>query len=1102
MKKIFTLICISVSLLCSAATPVLRFRQYSERRPDGLVRYCEPPAAMRCDAPLKVSTEGHPEFVANCIISNPGYGMYSFKSVENAGLNRLAETPAFEGGAVYVNGKYYACAYDYDESFSLTMMKWYTYDALTWTLLSERDNPLDFSYIATDRTYDQSTGKVYSISYDKTGQSIWLSTTDVKTGAPTMIAPLEKDVITIAANKKGELYGIDTNANLYKINSADASLTLVGNTGIYEEYMSDYTQSITFDTRTDKLYWAEFHTEGWFDAVSAIYEVDTKSGKALKVADLPGNPELVGLYVNRYATAGVPDEVSALKANPNSDDATKFTFSFTTPALTVDGNPIPSDEILDVEISVDGDLIDLLNASPNSNVTTSERTFTAGLHTLRVVVSNSVGQGVTTGLSFYSGYDVPAAPTDVRLTATGMEAKLTWKAPTAGANGGIIRQPVTYTVTRMPGNVTVASGLKACSFSETLAEPAKYTYSVSAVSADGAGPSAESNPMVIALYNAPYECGFDTQAEFDLFSIANLSESIKVWNYDETQKCARHSWDLTYATDDWLVSPAVKLDPAYTYEVSFDAWQMVDTYPEHFELWYGTSPDTESMTKLLDTGQLSGASKKYSSLVSPLANGPHYIAIRGNNPRNGMMSYADNLRIVAKGSSNVPAPVSNFKLTAADNGGSAVTVEFDAPTKLMNGEPIESITAIDIIRGVGDEPIKTISAPAKGEHISWTDNSVTTGTFTYRALVRTAQGVSQPVSATVYVGVDEPCAPTDVKAEQVNGGYMITWQAPASGVNGGNLNGLLTYRVNRVVNNDSEVIGSEIGETAFTDEWMPGAQASAYYTVIAVTSAGESEAVATDRFEVGEAYELPYAESFADAVAMTNPWGVQNVVGTSGSWTLCNSGENPYIGAHDSDDGLATFDGYHSWANGMELRLISPRIDISKYVDPTLTFHMYHYNGSAGWWQEEPDPVNEWLQVEISTDGSEFMPLPDAKFDSYAATSDWQKHTLSLDDYNTAHEVRIAFRGHGAGCANIHIDDIEVKGTIGLGGVSQIDNTQPHVVAEAGAIRFVGLTSPLHVYDMAGVMVASSRCAEGYVTLPAGIYLARTGDMALRLLVK
>jgi len=1100
MKKLFTLICISVSLLCSAAGPVLRFKQYSQRQPDGLVRYGEPPA-MRGGAPLKVSTEGLPEFVANCIISNPGYGMYSFKAVENAGLNRLAETPAFEGGAVYVNGKYYACAYDYDSSATLTMMKWYTYDALTWTLLSERDNPLDFSYIATDRTYDQSTGKVYSISYDKTGQSIWLSTTDVKTGAPAMIAPLEKDVITIAANKKGELYGIDTNANLYKINPANAALTLVGNTGIYEDYQSDYTQSIAFDTRTDKLYWAEFHTVGWFDAASAIYEVDTKSGKAVKVADLPGNPELVGLYVNRYATAGVPDVVTGLKANPCNDDATEFTFSFTTPALSVEGNTLPASESLEVEISVDGDLIDLVNSGPDSEVATSRHTFAPGLHTLRVTASNSVGQGVTAGLSFHAGYDVPAAPSDVRLSATGMKATLTWKAPDKGANGGIVRKPLSYTVTRQPGNVAVTS-VTTCSFSETLEQPAKYTYSVAAVSADGTGPAAESNPMVIAQFNAPYECGFDTQAEFDLFSIANFSESQKVWNYDDKNKCARHSWDLSYATDDWLVSPAVKLDPAYTYEVSFDAWQMVESYPEHFELWYGTSPDTQSMTKLLDTDKLPIEPKKYSSLAPALADGPHYFAIRGNNPRNGMMSYADNLRIVAKGSSKVPAPVSNFKLTAADNGVCEVTVEFDAPTKLMNGETLGAITMIDIIRGAGDEPIKTISAPSTGEHISWTDESVTAGTFTYRAVVRAAEGVSQPVSATVYVGVDKPNAPTDVVAEELNDGYMVTWQAPANGVNGGNLNGLLTYRVNRVVNNESEVIESDLRETEFKDEWIPETQASAYYTVTAVTSAGESDAVASERFEVGEAYQLPYAESFAGGVAETNPWSVQNVVGASGSWTLCKSGENPYVAAHDDDEGLATFDGYHSWADGMELRLISPRINISNYGDPTLTFHMYHYNGSAGWWQEVPDPVNEWLQVEISVDGSDFMPLPDAKFDSYDTTSAWQKHTVSLADYNSASEVRIAFRGHGAGCANIHIDNIEVKGTIGLGAVSQVDNGQPLVISEAGAIRFSGLTSPLSVYDMAGVMVVSSKTAEGYVTLPAGIYLAHTGDKTFRLLVK
>lgn len=1100
MKKLFTAFCIATTLISQAANPVLRFKQFTQRQPDGLVRN-NARRSMTPSAPLKVSTEGMPELVANCILSNPGYGMYSFKATEGISINKLSTTPAFEGGAVYVNGKYYACSYDYDSSHTLTMMKWYTYDALTWTLLSELDNPLDFSYIATDRTYDQSTGKVYSISYDKTGQSIWLSTTDVKTGAPTMIAPLQKDVITIAASKKGELYGIDTNANLYKINPADASLTLIGNTGIFEDYQSDYTQSITFDTRTDKLYWAEFHTSGWFDAASALYEVDIKTGKAAKIADIPGNPELVGLYVNRYASAGVPDEVSGLTAIPRNDEATKFVFSFTAPTLSVEGNTLDADTPLEVEISVDGDLIDLVNLKPGATATTSEHTFTTGRHSLRVTASNSVGQGVTSGLSFHAGYDVPAAVSDLRLSVSGMTTSLSWAAPSKGANGGTLRSPITYNVTRMPGNIAVASGLSTTSFSETIEQPALCHYVVTAISPDGAGPAAESNKVVAALFNAPYECGFDTEAEFNLFTIANFSESIKVWNYDENNKCARHSWDISYDTDDWLISPAIKLDLAYTYEVSFDAWQMVESYPDHFELWYGSSSDPQHMTRLLDTGKLPATAKQFAALVSPLADGEHYFAIRGNNPRNGMMSYADNIRVTPKGSSNVPAPPSNLSLSAADGGLTEVTVELDAPSKMMNGSALSSITSIDIIRGAGDEPVKSFLNPAPGSHLKWTDTSVTTGVSTYRAIVRSQQGTSQPVSASVFAGIDVPTAPVDVEVQPLENGFHISWTAPAQGANGGNLKGLLSYRVQRVANNEAETVESATTDISLIDDWTPVDQASAYYTITALTEAGESESAASEKFEVGKAYALPYTESFAEGVTQTNPWTVQNVIGSNGNWALFKNGENPYVKAHDDDNGLATFDGYHAWTDGMELRLISPRIDLSKFVDPVLTFHMYHYNGSAGWWQEEPDPVNEWLQVEISADNTNFQTLPSAKFESYAATSAWQKHTIALNDYNTLSEARIAFRGHGAGCANIHIDDIEIKGTIEQSSITEIQNVG-FISVEGKHIIFRDLTAPLCIYDVSGMLVARRDASCGSVSLPSGIYIARSGSQYLRFAVR
>lgn len=279
-------------------------------------------------------------------------------------------------------------------------------------------------------------------------------------------------------------------------------------------------------------------------------------------------------------------------------------FSFTAPTLSVEGNTLDADTPLEVEISVDGDLIDLVNLKPGATATTSEHTFTTGRHSLRVTASNAVGQGVTSGLSFHAGYDVPAAVSDLRLSVSGMTTSLSWTAPSKGANGGTLRSPITYNITRMPGNVAVATRLSTTTFSETIEQPALCHYIVTAISPDGAGPAAESNKVVAALFNAPYECGFDTQAEFDLFTIANFSESIKVWNYDDNNKCARHSWDISYDTDDWLISPAIKLDLAYTYEVSFDAWQMVESYPDHFELWYGNSPDPQHMTRLLDTGKL------------------------------------------------------------------------------------------------------------------------------------------------------------------------------------------------------------------------------------------------------------------------------------------------------------------------------------------------------------------------------------------------------------------------------------------------------------------------------------------------------------------
>lgn len=1006
----------------------------------------------------------------------------------------MAETQAFFGGAVYVDGKYYACDYDYDydNDGDLLYVNWYVYDALTWHQEKSVECPLNYSYIATDRTYDETTSTVYSISYNAAGTAIWLSTTNLTNGRPTLIAPLEKDVIMIAASPKGVLYGLDTEGNLYTIGKEDAKLTLIGSTNAYENYISEYPQSLTFDKKTGKLYWVEFHIEGMFTGASALFEIDPNTASTVKIADLPNGAEFIGAYISEYQQAGVPSAADEIVATPQSAGSLVYNISYKVPTKTVDGKTLENKK-MSVEVAIDDVMIDIREALPGETVSCGPFTMQQGLRTLKITTTNEVGSGEVAAKMFFAGYDVPAAPQNVHLNVAGNTATVSWTAVTEGAEGGVLRLPVKYNVMRMPDEEIVAEGIEETSIVDEITNPARVYYIVTGFTDEGEGLSAQSNNEVMGALELPYSTSFASQAEFDLYTIVDVTSGGKVWNYDKENQRLRHPWSMDYEIDDYAISPALNMDADKSYEVTFDAYQMVASYNEHVMLYFGSSPNPEAMTLVLDTEKLPTEPKTFTAKVAPQHDGPHYIAFRSKTGKNGFMSYVDDVRVVANGTSAIPASVTDMKAEPAANGELAINVSCVAPSTLLSGKPLETITRVEILRGEGNEPIKVFDAPQPSQLLKWTDTSVQQGLYTYRARVYAYDAVSEEVSAVAYAGIDVPMAVQNIVCTETAEGRVITWDAPLKGVNGGNLEGLLTYRVSRVVNDDSEVISEGQKELSYIDSWTSTSQAFVYYTVEALTSAGASEGVNTKSFAVGEAYAIPFAESFAGAKAQMVPWSVEQVLGLEGSWTIVESGENPYAAAQDKDGGLALFDGYHSWASGCELRLVSPRIVINNYEDATLTYYVYHENG-YNQWTDETSPVEETMSVEISVDGKAFEVIPNSEIELYAAQSGWQKHVVFLGDYKQSESVRIAFRGKSAGCYNILLDNIEITATKPWSGISDVNATMPNVKGGKGEIVFENVEGGISVFNIAGVKIASQTTDNGRVKVAPGVYVVITNE--------
>lgn len=1081
----------------TTATGPLRF-QHIRPHTAGLYEVVEKTKPLR--VPEVKSKPGMPEIVANCTSSKVGYGMYSFYAEPNLTLEKIGDTPAFFGGGVYVNGKYYGADYDYDYSTgALSYVKWYIYDAQTWRCEKVIDNPLDYSYLATDRTYDPSTGKVFSIVYDKTGQAIQLATTSLSDGSSTPIAVLSKNVIMLTSDTEGQLYGIDTEANLYKINKRTAGLTLVGNTRIYDDYLSEYTQSIEYDKGSGKILWAEFHSEGLFSGSSTLFSVDPATAVTEKISAIPGGAEMIGMYITEYMAEGVPTAPTLLRAIPEKEGSLNISFGFQSPAKNVSGETIT--EQITIEVEIDGDLADILEVVPGEEIITNPFTLTRGLHTLKLIPSTSAGEGESAVFTFYAGYDVPASPNNISLICEDGENILRWDSPVTGAEGGVIRGPLTYTIYRMPDEVMVAESLAGNEYKEKIEKASRYSYRVMGVSPDGVGAAGESNSVVSGYCELPFITGFDSESDFNLWTIADITSGGKVWNYDDENRRLRHPWSIDNEIDDYIISPGLKMDGTKTYSVGFDAYQMVDSYDEHVMLYFGSSTDPSTMTLILDTDKLGVTPVRFEGTVAPSETGIWYIAFRSKTGKNGFMSYVDNVEVKEKGSSSVAACVDNLKAEAADGGVLEVKISFDVPGTTMQGGDIGTISHIDILRGENPEPIKIYESPAPGTHLEMTDNLSRGGLYTYKVVVYTEAGAGEPAMADVYAGIDRPLAPSNLRVSGEDGSRELKWDAPKSGENGGNLNGLVSYNVRRMVNNTESVIGERLDATEYVDTWSAEEQAFVYYTVTAVTEAGESAGITSESFAVGNPYKLPYQESFAEGMPQTQPWTVDQVTGNQGSWSIKSKGSDPYINPQDNDGGLAEFDGYHSWTNGCELRLISPTISLDKVMNTVLSFYFYHFNGKEGWWQEDPDPVGETMSVEISVNGKPFEKIPGGEYTLYSTTSGWKKYELPLDAYRSK-GVRIAFRGKGAGNFNIHLDNIEIQGDDDPSAAEELQTSETMVTGIGVGKIYYRSATDLDIYDMGGIHIARLKAGEGEKDIPSGIYIIKSENEIYKIIVK
>lgn len=449
--------------------------------------------------------------------------------------------------------------------------------------------------VAEETAYDRKTGKVYGVFYKNQDlNETEFGIADYNTLTRTTIGPATKKYVAIGLSSDLTMYGIASDGNLYKINTATGSETLVGATGLnlIDADGKTYAQSGEIDQRDNTFYWAATDANG----KSGLYTVDLTTGAATLLNSFPNNEMVYALSIPYpEAEENAPGKVTNLKATFEKDN-TEGTVSFRTPNVTFGGDVLEGD--VDYYVTDGNDTITgKAAAGTRVNVSVTGKAKTTNTYT--VWAANSIGAGPKKEVQVYVGMDSPKysiSNVALEADATG-KLTLTWD-ELAGTHGGYIGD-VKYTVLRN-GTETAAEDLTENSFSEDINVEngmAAYYYKVTAkcgtTTANG-----KSNVVILGNHvDTPFETSFDTEKEFNIFAISDGNGDGTTWKYSSSAKAAQYSCSYTNAADDWFITPPAKVEEGKVYDIRFSVKESNSKYVNKLNVKYG---NTNKVSDMLD----------------------------------------------------------------------------------------------------------------------------------------------------------------------------------------------------------------------------------------------------------------------------------------------------------------------------------------------------------------------------------------------------------------------------------------------------------------------------------------------------------------------
>lgn len=197
----------------------------------------------------------------------------------------------------------------------------------------------------------------------------------------------------------------------------------------------------------------------------------------------------------------------------------------------------------------------------------------------------------------------------------------------------------------------------------------------------------------------PYSNALNTADLFADFGVIDSNNDGSTWGFDSTYGTC-YKWNSSNNANDWLISPAIKLEAGKKYHFAIDAKAAGASFPETFEVFLGDAPKASALTQnvLAETTVTSTDFVTYENEnVTVSETGYYHFGIHATSEADQFRLMVANFLVEAGVEAGAPAAVTDFEV-AQNEGKLETLISFKAPTKTSGGEDLESLTKIDIFR--------------------------------------------------------------------------------------------------------------------------------------------------------------------------------------------------------------------------------------------------------------------------------------------------------------------------------------------------------------------------------------------------------------------